>query len=276
MRANKLILLCIGITLLFFCMIDLNPLNNTLAATLSDLKRRISSLENVRQPYISAWTEITTTATGDSSGVITTNDDIVNRLSVGDKIRLKQGGNYKYFYVIGLAGSSSIGPTGDESWQSFITLDAGSDYALTTAAVTDLASSKAANPLGHPVLFNYTISSSTVSALVMSIGSISGNAKYWMQGNIVYYTGYMNGTTAGSNGPYIFINLPINQLDSSFPNVATDEPCIIVNELSTYKVLKAELNLASYTDKLAFSKLDGTNMVVGGVFLQWSTFYIIN
>ncbi len=152
----------------------------------------------------------------------------------------------------------------------------GSDYVVTNNAITAFAISRLANPSGFPPSFSTTIDSGSVTALVMGIGSISGSSEFWMQGNIVYWTGFVNATTSGVGGQYVFVSLPINQLDASFPNVASLHPGIIVNEATPNQSIKTELNLASYTDKLAFSKLDTTDMALGGTFLQWSILYLIS
>ena len=127
-------------------MFDTNPLNNTLAQKIGDLDSRLKALEYARQPYISDWRGISEPATAAVNGLTTftsTTYDATANFSIGDKIRLKQGGAYEYFYVSAVAANT-------------VTFNAGSDYATTAAAVTDLAVSKVLTPSGHPVLFNYT------------------------------------------------------------------------------------------------------------------------
>jgi hypothetical protein len=65
------------------------------------------------------------------------------KFSVGDKIRLKQGGSYKYFYV-SVVGSGSIA------------LQAGTDYTLTDTTITDAYYSKG-NAVGFPGVFATTV-----------------------------------------------------------------------------------------------------------------------
>lgn len=66
--------------------------------------------------------------------------------SIGDKVRYKQGGGFKYGYVAAV-GANQIGLFG------------GSDYSVTpSTAVTELAISHEANPFGFPSYFNITTS----------------------------------------------------------------------------------------------------------------------
>ena len=62
--------------------------------------------------------------------------------AAGDQVRLKQGGAYKYFYVIAIADTT-------------LTVTGGSDYSVANAAITDAAFSKGGG-VGHPGWFNYT------------------------------------------------------------------------------------------------------------------------
>ena len=58
--------------------------------------------------------------------------------SVGDKIRFKQGAEYKYFYIIAVA-------------DTLLTVTGGSDYTVATpTAITDIYYSKAASSVGFP------------------------------------------------------------------------------------------------------------------------------
>jgi hypothetical protein len=60
----------------------------------------------------------------------------------GDKIRLTQGGDWKYFYITGVSYSAP---------NTTITITGGSEYTLVSAAITDNYYSKAMNPQGWPI-----------------------------------------------------------------------------------------------------------------------------
>lgn len=62
--------------------------------------------------------------------------------AVGDQVRLKQGGGYKYFSIITVA-------------DTLLTVTGGSDYSVANAAITDAAFSKGGG-VGHPGWYNYT------------------------------------------------------------------------------------------------------------------------
>jgi len=74
--------------------------------------------------------------------------DATGKFQKGDKIRYKQGGAYKYQYIINV-GSYSGGKT-------IMTTTGGSDYTVADAAITDNYYSKAENPQGFPGWFNWT------------------------------------------------------------------------------------------------------------------------
>jgi len=61
----------------------------------------------------------------------------------GDYLRLKQGGDYKYWVIYSVA-------------DALVTLIVNSDYTLADDTITDVAISRAANPFGFPKEFNYT------------------------------------------------------------------------------------------------------------------------
>jgi hypothetical protein len=177
---------------------------------------------------------------------------------IGDKIKLTQNSLTKYFYVIATASGS-------------VTLYAGADYSLTNHTIVSIYISRLSNPAGHPILFNYSITdTNTTSLLANRLIFDSGTSVFWMSGNIVYWTGYVNVTVDNTSVSYIFVKLPINQLDSSFPNVATLSPGI-----PTDQPIKAELGLVGEEDELSFSRNDGSDFPETGTFLQWSIFYLI-
>lgn len=59
------------------------------------------------------------------------------KYEIGDKVRFKQGGGYKYFVVVEVNAST-------------LKITGGSDYSLTNAAITDLYVSKWKAPVGWP------------------------------------------------------------------------------------------------------------------------------
>lgn len=93
------------------------------------------------------WISANETWTYASSTSFTISGDLTGKYQKGDKIRLKQGGGYKYFYIIGVSYSSP---------NTTITITGGSDYSLTNSTITDNYYSKALKPQDFPNYFNWT------------------------------------------------------------------------------------------------------------------------
>lgn len=77
-----------------------------------------------------------------SATTITVPSGATSIFAVGDKIRLKQGGAYKYFYVTDIADTT-------------LTVYGGTDYTVANSTITDAAFSKGGG-IGHPGWFAYT------------------------------------------------------------------------------------------------------------------------
>lgn len=90
-----------------------------------------------------AWMPVTDTWTYASATTITVPTDATTKYAVGDRVRLKQGGSYKYYYIITVAAT-------------LLTVTGGSDYTVANSAITDIGVSKAVNPLGFPGAFNWS------------------------------------------------------------------------------------------------------------------------
>ena len=162
---------------------SLNPVEDTLAVKIKDLESRISSMERARQPYAAVWVEINEPAVytdSDTSplpfGVFSfenTGFDANSRFSLGDKLRLKQGGSYKYFYIIDLT-------------STVLTITGGTDYTLTNAIITDIARSSEPLPVGHPGLFNWNPNYNIHPDNTMSASSGSqNNHRFLIEGSIL-------------------------------------------------------------------------------------------
>jgi hypothetical protein len=96
---------------------------------------------------LSGWAPAIETWEYASSTSFSISGDKRDKYQKGDKIRLKQGGDWKYFYITGVSYSAP---------NTTITITGGSDYTLANAAITDNYYSKAENPQGFPDWFNWT------------------------------------------------------------------------------------------------------------------------
>lgn len=92
------------------------------------------------------WVDALETWTYASATTFTVAADITTILDKGDKIRLKQGGGYKYFYVLSVSYSNP---------NTTVTVTGGSDYSLANSAITDNYYSKAETPNGFPIAFTW-------------------------------------------------------------------------------------------------------------------------
>lgn len=99
--------------------------------------------QSINSEIINGWKILIGSFTYNTAVLINTSIDLTSRLQRGDKLRLKQGGAYKYFYVIAI-GASTIG------------IDGRGRYTLTNAGITDIYVSKENSPAGFPADWGYT------------------------------------------------------------------------------------------------------------------------
>jgi len=93
----------------------------------------------------------------------------------GTRIRLKQGGGYKYFVVTDAVFSTD----------TTVTITGGTDYTLANAAITDNSFSYMASPQGYPGWFNFT-PTWTSTGTAPAIGNASVNARFSVVGKTVH------------------------------------------------------------------------------------------
>lgn len=125
--------------------------------------------------------------------------DVTHLFPKGTKLRLKQGGSYKYFYVTASAFST----------HTDLTITGGTDYTLTNAAITDFAIAYGvAN--GFPEWF--TVATPTYGAGgSMTFTSVTTYSnKLRLVGNTATYTLYAVGATGGTASNEITATLPIS------------------------------------------------------------------
>jgi hypothetical protein len=152
-------------------------------------------------PISSAWTYASATTI-----TIPTNGTLVYQ--VGDRVRLKQGGGYKYFVVTAVAAT-------------LLTVYGGSDYTVTNAAITDMAYSRAPKPFGFPGHFNFTPTFGNVivgNGILVAKAMIYGNM---VKGNVSLKFASVSPTSAVA-GP-----------------IAISPPIAILSSLSTYTTVGA-------------------------------------
>lgn len=97
--------------------------------------------------FKAGWISAAETWTRTSNTTFTISGDLTGKYQKGHKIRWKDGGAYKYAYI--QAVSHAAGTT-------TATLNAGSDYVMAAATITDNYYSVAESPIGFPTWFSYT------------------------------------------------------------------------------------------------------------------------
>jgi hypothetical protein len=143
----------------------------------------------------SGWTSCLETWSYASATTITVPSNATTKYSVGDKIRLKQGGGYKYFYVTGVA-------------DTLLTVSGGSDYTVANSVITDNDFSKLSSPVGFPGYFETGLPTFT------GIDDGSGGAptkkasRFTMNGRMVQVFLSISGYKVTTDNQVLFINSP--------------------------------------------------------------------
>ena len=141
-----------------------------------------------------------------SATTITVPSGAASIYAVGDQVRLKQGGAYKYFYVIGVA-------------DTVLTVTGGSDFTVANATITDVAFSKCGG-VGHPKKFSFTTNPQGFSAIVQNI------AEFAMNGRSVNVYVDIGGT---SNATTLSFNVPVGTFGGYILTGWVYSPAISVN-----------------------------------------------
>lgn len=130
---------------------------------------------------------------------ITVSSDATTYYQIGAKIRLKQGGAYKYFYIVGVSSTS-------------LQIDAGSVYTLANAAITDYEVSFASSPVGFPDGFLYA----TVPGGFSSTSTLFGF--YFLIGGTCFASVSVSGT---SNTTGFSMTMPLLSVNNPVTGLAT-------------------------------------------------------
>jgi hypothetical protein len=112
------------------------------------------------------WANASETWTRATDNTFTVAVDVTGKYHKGDKLRWKQGGGYKYAYIVATPTYSAPDTT--------VTISGGSNFVLTNGvAITDNDYSKVATPQGFPQWFNWTcVWSSAGTQPTLSNGSL--------------------------------------------------------------------------------------------------------
>lgn len=141
-----------------------------------------------------------------SATTITVPSDATAKYSPGDKIRLKQGGSYKYFYVVGVT-------------STVLTVTGGSDYSVANATITDNYFAKGATPVGFPQYFNWTPTYSASDSLTWT-NVETDVARFSITGRTVHVRLSATGTSGGTASNYLYATTPVTAVDDEYTDGA--------------------------------------------------------
>lgn len=162
--------------------------------TSTGITKKISYRNLVNIPEL-GWTSAGETWVYASSTTFTVAGvDVTGKYPVGTKVRIKQGGSYKYFYIVARVFSTN----------TTITVAAGSDYSLANSTITDNYFSYAEVATGFPDYFNYTPTWTN-----LTIGNGTNASRFSMSGKRVNYrlVFILGSTSSVGTGPRV--TLPI-------------------------------------------------------------------
>lgn len=150
-----------------------NPLDSQLADTIKLLITKIESLERSRQSYQGDWYEYNPVNYAfkiGGIGVIEIFNTPVLPFAIGDKVKLKQAGLTKFFYITNVA-------------PGLIVVTAGDDYTLTNNPITYFAVSRLSTPEGHPISFSRNITGLTIDGAFLVSSALQ---TFYMIGSSVF------------------------------------------------------------------------------------------
>jgi len=149
------------------------------------------------------WMPAEQTWTYASATTITVPSGAASKYQKGNKIRLKQGGSYKYFYIITVA-------------DTLLTVTGGSTYTVANASITDNYYSKAESPQGFPQWFTFTPVRSVSGGTAPDYTATDIN-RFKISGNMVSVisTALNNsGGTAGAGASDLVFNVPCGSISN--------------------------------------------------------------
>lgn len=172
-------------------LIDLQKQINSVRTQLNQLM----TLERPQSSGSNGWLKITDGLWSYASATtITVPSGAASIYDVGDQVRLKQGGAYKYFYVITVA-------------DTLLTVTGGSNYSVADAAITDAAFSKGGG-VGYPGWFNWTPTYSASGSMTYTNVTTS-LAIFTISRRILILRLLFSGTTGGTASNFIKITAPV-------------------------------------------------------------------
>jgi hypothetical protein len=209
---------------------------------------KLATSESIKAYVDSGWSNANQTWTREGDNSFSEPIDATLKYQKGDKIRYKQGGGWKYQYIIGV-GAYSGGKT-------IMTTTGGSDYKFDSGtAITDNYYSHASSPIGFPYWFSYTPSYSAKGSMTWT--SITTYiAQFRVIGSEVLLYLSCSGTIGGTLSNYIYVTTPVTTTTNWWSSVVIRDGggSIVVGHAITYD---------SNIDRIAFGKDLAANFSAG-------------
>jgi hypothetical protein len=205
---------------------------------------KLATSESIKAYVDSGWSNANQTWTREGDNSFSEPIDATLKYQKGDKIRYKQGGGWKYQYIIGV-GAYSGGKT-------IMTTTGGSDYKFDSGtAITDNYYSKVENPTGFPSHFSYIPTFTNLTK-----GSATINAYFSLINKMVHYKGYIVLSADSSVSGTIKISVPIYFPSTDFYSW----DCTLYNNSVWQKGTLLQTNSTDVT--LYAIKTDGTYLTI--------------
>jgi len=187
-----------------------------LANEIKGLNNRLSALENTRQPQVSDWYDFNTgifTYSADNILIASSDYTASEIFTIGDKVRIYQGGAYKYFYVIYI---------NDTDNKIYIANNKSASGTFNSDAFSIISISKLSNPEGHPVQVggsSYTLYKGSNDA---SISADSVTIWFMMVGKVVtvHYLALIDSSFPASESS-VYCKTPFSAFPSALASDST-------------------------------------------------------
>jgi len=159
-----------------------------LLSELDSIKRRLQFQERLGTGLGAGWNGVSGWSYA-SATTITVPSGAASIYAVGDQVRLKQGGAYKYFSVVTVA-------------DTLLTVTGGSDFSVADLTITDAAFSKGGG-VGHPGWFNLGTPTWTTSDAAFTNQPVNNTWKFILNKNLLLLYGQAQcHATSGGTGVF--------------------------------------------------------------------------
>jgi hypothetical protein len=197
---------------------EVNPVDPSFINKVKEIDKRQYEQQTARQPYVGDWFElndsdysINTASSGyPNLGILDcSNYDPRTRHTLGDRMRLKQGGAYAYFFITDMS-SNTISVTGDIS------------AVLSATTPTNMAVSKVAAPLGFPSTLTVRVAVSPSAGTTLSISTL--DVEMYMIGSVVRFIKQMSATVSVATSNVIYVKLPVERAQAYMNPIGDQKP----------------------------------------------------